>query len=832
MPCAYCERSGILIYPVRYAVACPAGASLVPGLQDTFRVPAPLGDIAPAKFTLRRIRAGYLYTYDEKRRRLNAYEVGANGQMWKFDPGMGPPPSGHAEFQCIAPTQIVSSFCIDIAHSDKDPATNLWVGWSSVLWTPAMLAKVHMADWRKPHMRRVSITDMLAGQALHAASFATHRSGIADLALSDAHREKAFAFSNTAPQKRKAELCSLEEIAKVMQRHSAGNSGYIVAIDDPVGVTNDLSELVLPTDHAGFDEKLYRGKVVIELLGALKSQVKQKAASEVRLASTIAVDSAEDWRAARAHTLSLFLASLKSRNGEQGKKSNGRKQLNDNEKATIEGENQWLELITCEGKCVLDTERLTQFPAIYEKAAAAFQPVQQKLEQAHLRWLTSTHLFAWLAAVHDSKDLRSGFAYSESVAQCIGKSGAAKCCKDQLTTWLRLSAQGDTNNLYARALLFNQDELVAAVRPGLKGTDLQLDNMLSVYRAAAAALRRSEVEPAVFRITLVSAHVLVSSLQIDHGNGQALLTLAHLSLVLGEKLKSRAVDWYRYQTWLAGEGGVSMMSAAVESPQSGPRMGASTHPTALPAPAGQVVIFEAEVFVTEVHAKPSSLKIPGVERFKSWTSSNVPKATRAALVGSIVQLASLGFAFKDLAGNDRLTADETRTKAAISAANFGASLCEVMAQLATTEPKYALARYVQEQWAFVAVHHSKFAGLARWGGFAAGMAAAAYDLLNAKNAFRDKKDQLGMLYGFSGLLGGVIALGVFFSWPFMWPLMILSIAVNIAIGLLNSNAISDWLGKCFFSVRTSEKLKERATSQLDYVSLGEELEQYAKAMGA
>ncbi|WP_267874319.1 hypothetical protein [Zemynaea arenosa] len=38
--------------------------------------------------------------------------------------------------------------------------------------------------------------------------------------------------------------------------------------------------------------------------------------------------------------------------------------------------------------------------------------------------------------------------------------------------------------------------------------------------------------------------------------------------------------------------------------------------------------------------------------------------------------------------------------------------------------------------------------------------------------------------------------------------------------------------KCFFSVSTTEKLKESATSPLDYVSLGEELEQYAMAMGA
>lgn len=61
--------------------------------------------------------------------------------------------------------------------------------------------------------------------------------------------------------------------------------------------------------------------------------------------------------------------------------------------------------------------------------------------------------------------------------------------------------------------------------------------------------------------------------------------------------------------------------------------------------------------------------------------------------------------------------------------------------------------------------------------------------------------------------------------------MILSVAVNVAIGLLNSNAIADWLSKCFFSTSNTNKLQQTG-QQLEFKDLGEELEQYAKAMGA
>jgi hypothetical protein len=51
--CNFCHKKGLLIYPVRYAVASPYGAEGVPGLSGNFRIEDAPQAAGAAKYTLR-----------------------------------------------------------------------------------------------------------------------------------------------------------------------------------------------------------------------------------------------------------------------------------------------------------------------------------------------------------------------------------------------------------------------------------------------------------------------------------------------------------------------------------------------------------------------------------------------------------------------------------------------------------------------------------------------------------------------------------------------------------------------------------------------------------
>gem|GEM_PF-6976892 len=85
--CPLCDRQSLLIYPVRYAIACPRGASKAPALTGHFRIDerAPQS-VSTAKYTLRALRAGYLYTYDEKRKLRSVGISGGQRVKQRYDP--------------------------------------------------------------------------------------------------------------------------------------------------------------------------------------------------------------------------------------------------------------------------------------------------------------------------------------------------------------------------------------------------------------------------------------------------------------------------------------------------------------------------------------------------------------------------------------------------------------------------------------------------------------------------------------------------------------------------------------------------------------------------
>jgi len=211
--CSLCDRKSLLIYPVRYAIACPRGAAKAPALTGNFRIDARAPQsVATAKYTLRALRPGYLYTYDEKRRRLRAYMVLPDGLMWNFVPGHLPPPESSMRRTATgcATTGDLSFVslgrCVDVEHTPGiDEATNLWIGWSNVAWTKALVQKalnVHEGPkWRAQHMQCIDVKAMVAGSAPHTGEFQASRAHVASFAMDGQALKDAFDFGNTPPRR-------------------------------------------------------------------------------------------------------------------------------------------------------------------------------------------------------------------------------------------------------------------------------------------------------------------------------------------------------------------------------------------------------------------------------------------------------------------------------------------------------------------------------------------------------------------------------------------------------------------------------------------------------
>ena len=84
--CEFCDKSGLPILPVRYAIA-----SVEAGAPKTTVPQVPLGDKA-AHYTRRLVRTGYVYLYDLARDTWECYFATTEGYFFKIEvkPGVIP----------------------------------------------------------------------------------------------------------------------------------------------------------------------------------------------------------------------------------------------------------------------------------------------------------------------------------------------------------------------------------------------------------------------------------------------------------------------------------------------------------------------------------------------------------------------------------------------------------------------------------------------------------------------------------------------------------------------------------------------------------------------
>jgi hypothetical protein len=827
-------------------VACPRGAAKAPALSGNFKIDsrAP-GSVATAKYTLRALRAGYLYTYDEKRERLRAYMVLPNGLMWSFVPGMRPPPEelvAQAANGCVfaGDLRFMSlGRCVDVEHTPGvDEATNLWIGWSNVAWTKTLVENARSAErgpqWRKLHMQCIDIKAMLKDGAEHTGEFEAHRRNVAHFSMDDRTLKDAFEFSNTPTQEEGRQRNVADRIGQAMAQTS-NKKGFIVAVNDPVGITNDLSELTTLTGDAGFDEKMQEGKIIYDLLKRTEAGVRQSAIAQVAfdddeeaLSQQDMVDGGDPilaakklWRVIKAGGPNAYARQRASDVAKYGSGQRGRQ--------SAAADRAWYEAThDSDGKLTLNIDRFNQFPGQYEAAARAYQPTLEKLIEAHAAWLRSELLADWLAGVHDSTHLASGFAYSESVAQCIGKAAASPGCMKQLNASLDEGNATSHKEIYVRALIYNQDDIANAMGRHVKGSDVQLEQLLNLYKNARKRLDQRVAASLLDRLAITTANVLVDALTDTGRETARFLAAVRLTFHSGYSVKMGDVSAHDLRDWMvdqARQRGIKLETGRTQTRADGLAAGKSAFKAAIK----DSTIYAVELDVAKLQQDGlitkdaiKTVRIPLVDSTSKWLGSSAPREFHLGVATAIVQLAACKFTIDDFRKSDQFSQMETATKMIGAVMSVAGTIVETLGETVHKSAAHPLSAYLLRQWPALEESSESLARFGRIFGAAGGAIAALYDLLfNLPEAYKDKRFNLAGLYFMSGGIGLYVAVAsAFFPAAILfWPAVIASLLVALMIAIANSSALQSWISRCYFG--TGEH----------YEDLNAELKAYNHAVG-
>ncbi len=865
--CETCARKGVLIYPVRYAVACPTGAAGVPGLKGNFKIVDAPADIGKAKYALRGMRPGYMYVYDEKRKRLKAYMVLENGRIWNFPLdyiASAPPPMVNA---CTNNAEIAFSRCIDIVHKAGDEATNIWIGWSNVMWTKPLIAKANSDEWRKKHMQCINVPALVAGTAAHTGEFSEHHKKIAHFGIDHKAMLKAFGYSNTSIEHEWKQQGLAGIMMKTMAAHAPYNKGFIVAVNDPVGITNDLSELTLPTVDAGFDEDFARGKIIYDMLIVAEKSIRENARNDIQ--AEVNVSKIYDknpqmgfnnyklmknlWQMIKAGGHDNYHAKLAMERKKYGDTLVGRQ----NAAADSAWEEHSTEkTVTETGKgqaitrtSVLDEERRKAFPAQYAAAVQKFQFESDSLARSHVEWLASIQLANWMEGVHDTTDLRSGYAYSESVLQCIGKAVSSRICCDHLIAWLNLGSLTGNRNLYARALFFNHEELIKVLEPQikstspqLKGSDIQLENFLNVYKISLSRIEAGQAARLIDRLALGTANVIVKVMRTSVITVAKVIAVAYLSMKGGVIVRASGKSAAEYARFVVAQ--AEAMHLPISAPPHVNLTAATTQMERIlhEAPENQFSMgyeidtskVAADGFIGEGSVK--SVRIPGFDATVRWLGSSAPAEFHLGSATAIVQIIAVGFALQDVSSGDETNQVERTFKAAAASIGLISTIVDVACTTAAKAPAHPLGVFLRSQWSLSESRLISGAKLAQRVGLVTGVIAGAYDIfVNGIDAFRKDKPILGGLFVFNGIVGVAVAITAYFGWAVFWPLLILSIITGVVIALISSGALQEWISHCYFSKEVSAiraKTKNLAPFKpFTYSTAALEIKAFNKAIG-
>ncbi|QAU24427.1 hypothetical protein EO087_10850 [Dyella sp. M7H15-1] len=513
--CPFCDKQGLPILPVRYAVArtdLGNAPSLPPSFGQGVTDIALPGDIA--KYTLRLLRPGFLYVYDEHRNEWSGYVVNAQSYLWEFDIYAKTPPkvNNTIEFNaaCRGKSDPYLARCITVKRAAR--ATKVWLGFSDVAWTQAVLAKHASADYRQAHMQCIDIAAWRGGDLqAHVASFdALQR--VAEFAAdgSTLHQETRAYVKNFFPDSYKLPedflarnddvKNALRTLSPMIQNLLVGATGTphtsglvvtaawalspqklhlsreettamtawgnasakpyrpaIVGLTDPVGIAMELNGLAIQRSVEFTDNKSRRWKYeTAQLIAGLKEAIEHDAVESKADSRRFSAQIGDAWMVAKVGFPTQAAFDAHQARVEQAG------HLTDTEQDAV-ARDTWSDYAKyIDRKAWEDYLGTDAQEGTYQKELNSFaDQTLKQLDMPYVAWLQSQALQRYLAHNFDPHDARSGEVYLDVVRHLIAEA-SGRSAVFQLLADLVQQDPRQPEAWLMRALALNHEPLIQA----------------------------------------------------------------------------------------------------------------------------------------------------------------------------------------------------------------------------------------------------------------------------------------------------------------------------------------------------------------------------------
>lgn len=490
--CKFCEKRGLLILPLRYAVVVgePEALKAVPELPATLGKGVSDLKLQTARYAPRLLRSGYLYVLTDREFNgaqtvaWDAYYVTEQAYLYRFDPAT--PPATAVEFTCKNVPHTSSASCIAI---DKvEFVKNIRLLFTPSPMTPRMLdeykknAKTYVAQgklqefdpkgWAKNKMRSQAHSLQSDQLATCVPEWQARQAGTQS-ALSQALSRQLFPAVKAAYEVSPVDDLVNNARLPLLAAQLSHDQGAAFTLFDAIGITQELNDFrnapfdllnafLATADQEGISNQ--RKLEISQAIEDLKTGFEKGIISSDAKWLELHKGSSDQWFENRLNTARTLRSMGREADAKaievdvaaslENREKNYAKAM---EEAAVRGPQEWQRKY---GKRINPAE-ISAFQS--ELRALTQQAKTWASDRApdHLAWLASERLLAAFDCF-DKAALASGFEFAMQHSVCIDGMTCTPGGAQQVAKWAG-SAEVNRRNLYLRAFAFNQTELEAQV---------------------------------------------------------------------------------------------------------------------------------------------------------------------------------------------------------------------------------------------------------------------------------------------------------------------------------------------------------------------------------